>query len=732
MTELVLPPVPVGDPLVDEAYQDLTALGFVLFEAGIVTAAHNLVPNAPVDIPGWAREMLRMPAAQSQRSGPLIMSPLQAAIARLWATKRRVTFLKPPRFGSTLIMVVGLIYHAGHLGVDVLFYERTQGDAQDFHDKKLYPILLESPDVAHLIRPDTRSGVQDAWSDRILTTGASIQLRSVTTNGSMRGIKGLFIGVDEPSSKEYQEGTTGEKGEGSKLALILKRAQEFFDPIVYVAGTPTVVGACLTSEEWEKGDQSLFMMRSPCCPDEPQEFHDDIQQVEGRHVRLGKGLRYTCDEVTGRPDDAWYECAHCGGAIEETSKVDMMETGVLVPQNPKPSDPDHASIWAWAAYSTDPQSTWLHIARDDVAQRKDPEQRQPFMNLTRARPWKVEGVGTLDPHKLSERAEDLAGFVPDAALGLYKGIDTQEGGRNGLPRHEIYTVAYGPGEESWILDRTVIDGVEGVTADGEVVQEQIEPFSPDAARAVWTALDREWRKADGTVVKTEMVAVDVGYDMNRALAFCHHRESRRRKVVPVKGRRESHGSRLPVITRRPSVSKSGFEFQPLGTQSAKDTIFRRLGYRPGAAESVHFSSTLPMEVYEQLTAETLHVDEKGRTWWDVLKPGTSNEALDCIVYAYAALCLHKAKSRRVREAVAIRLEAPASAPTSSAEPVALNEPRPPSSPADGGARAVASVPARPGVRVLSGVRTITPDAVVEAVPAKRRRYGAIGSGARGG
>ena len=57
------------------------------------------------------------------------MSPLQAAIARLWATKRRVTFLKPPRFGSTLIVVVGLVYHAGHLGPDVLFYERTEGDA---------------------------------------------------------------------------------------------------------------------------------------------------------------------------------------------------------------------------------------------------------------------------------------------------------------------------------------------------------------------------------------------------------------------------------------------------------------------------------------------------------------------------------------------------------------------------------------------------------------------------
>lgn len=41
----------------------------------------------------------------------------------------------------------------------------------------------------------------------------------------------------------------------------------------------------------------------------------------------------------------------------------MMETGELVPQNADRAEPGHASIWAWAACSTDPRFTWLQIAQ---------------------------------------------------------------------------------------------------------------------------------------------------------------------------------------------------------------------------------------------------------------------------------------------------------------------------------------------------------------------------------
>ena len=715
---------------IDEIYRQVAAKGTPMFERAIATATAAGIPNPPVDIAEWLKNNVRLPYAISERSGPLILNPVQRCIARLWQRPgvRQVDYVKPPRFGSSLLNAGGLIFFSGYVGADTLFYERTEGAAQDFHDKKLYPMLTESPKLSHLVRADGRSGVQDAWMDRILTTGASIQLRGVSTNGSMRAVKGLFIAVDEASSPEYQPGA-GAKGEGSKIALIKKRAQEFAEPIVYVGGTPTVVGFCVTSEEYEKSDKGLFMMPSPCCPGEVQEFWDDIQRVDGRDVRLGKGLRYTCDAATGRVNDVWYECAFCGEPIEETEKEAMMEAGDHVPQVTT-GEEGHLGLWAWAAYSSDPQCTWWHICRDNETQLKDPAERQPFMNLTRARPWKVEGIGVIDAHELAQRCEAYpAGHLPEGVLWVVVGMDTQEGGRNGKARHELVYVGYGEGEECWILDRVVIDGIPGTDRDGNPVMEDLEPFSPDAARAVWTALDREWITADGEVLTPEMVAVDVGYDMNRALAFCHHRQSKKRKVVAVKGRREAHGSRMPVITKRASVSKSGFEFQPVGTQSAKDTIYRRLGYKVGGPESIHAPEHLRADpIWDQIAAESLHSDDKGRTWWDVTKPGTPNEAIDCLVYAYAALCLRKAKSRRIREGVAIRLDKPvAGIPDSApAAAVTLHGPRAePEAPAS-------EPPSRPGVRRLSP-SSGPPGGAPPVIEAKkpRRRFGAISGGMAG-
>lgn len=105
---------------------------------------------------------------------------------------------------------------------------------------------------------------------------------------------------------------------------------------------------------------------------------------------------------------------------------------------------------------------------------------------------------------------------------------------------------------------------------------------------------------------------------------------------------------MPIITKRTSVSKSGFEFQPIGTQSAKDTIYRRLDYKLGSAESIHAPEHLRRDpLWDQVAAESLHSDDKGRTWWDVTRPSTPHEAIDFLVNSYAALCLRKAKSQHV-------------------------------------------------------------------------------------
>ena len=81
----------------------------------------------------------------------------------------------------------------------------------------------------------------------------------------------------------------------------------------------------------------------------------------------------------------------------------------------------------------------------------------------------------------------------------------------------------------------------------------------------------------------------------------------------------------------------------LGTDTIKTTLFGRL---KGVAEVgpgyIHFGAQSNMEYFEQLTAEKqiLRRGSNGfpvRAW--VKQPNARNEALDCAVYAYAALQL---------------------------------------------------------------------------------------------
>jgi phage terminase large subunit GpA-like protein len=85
--------------------------------------------------------------------------------------------------------------------------------------------------------------------------------------------------------------------------------------------------------------------------------------------------------------------------------------------------------------------------------------------------------------------------------------------------------------------------------------------------------------------------------------------------------------------------KSGAEVYPVGTDTIKSTVFARLKLNEPGPGYFHFHAELPRDYFDQLTAEkqiTRYV--KGfpvREW--VKKSGARNEALDTLVYGYAAL-----------------------------------------------------------------------------------------------
>ena len=71
----------------------------------------------------------------------------------------------------------------------------------------------------------------------------------------------------------------------------------------------------------------------------------------------------------------------------------------------------------------------------------------------------------------------------------------------------------------------------------------------------------------------------------------------------------------------------------------KDIVLSRLAIREGFGY-VHFSKDLDDEYFNQLTAEVVKVRyKKGRKYREYVQIRERNEALDCMVYATAALMI---------------------------------------------------------------------------------------------
>ncbi|MEO9786901.1 MAG: terminase gpA endonuclease subunit [Aurantimonas coralicida] len=648
------------DPALIREARRLARLGEVAFFRSLAELSEALIANEPEDIPEWCAKNLFVPAEKSTRGGPMVLTPIQAAISRFWQDPfiSQVTFLKPPRIGSSFLNAAGMLYYGCHESSDTIFYERSEGAAQDFHNDRLMPVFENSISIAHLIRKATKSGIQDRWTDKMLMNGAGMKHRSAENNGSFRAIRGRFIIADEAGDKAYR--ASGKNSEGSKVDLIKRRGQEFADFTLYLGGTPTRAGECTVSEEFEKSDKRDFVMTATCCGHR-QAFLPDVRRAKDETTPYGPGLRYlTDDRGVPIPGKVWYECAGCGHHIPETEKVPMMETGVF--EATTIGDRGHVGVFVWAAHSTDPKSRWIDIADAHARSEKDLSLQQTFTNVWLARPWEEPIQRDADPSELENRAEKFPDGIdcPEWTEYLFSGVDLQEGNLHRPdkpPRVEIVTYAAGRNRRRFVIDRTVISHYDMYDhISGETVRMPCEPMSPMSCQLIEEYLDRDWVGADGQIHKIHSMFVDSGWRNSEVLDFCNLPKNRRRGVKAIRGAREFSGRR-PVIPNKESFSqrlKRPYLF--LGTQSAKDTLSRTMKIPTPAPESWGFSAKFGRDFYESLLAEHQVKLDNGSTMWRRISAEETGEVWDCLVYAYAAECYARQNSRKVDAAIA-RLDA---------------------------------------------------------------------------
>jgi phage terminase large subunit GpA-like protein len=282
-------------------------------------------------------------------------------------------------------------------------------------------------------------------------------------------------------------------------------------------------------------------------------------------------------------------------------------------------DNTHAGFQASKLYSPWQKDKPADIAEKYLNAKDDFDKLQAWWNTQMGLPYRPHVGKEVSLDALAARAEHWD-YVPDGVAVLTAGLDVHP------DRVECEVVGWGRNEESWSLAYEVFEG----DPDSTEVWEQVDAY-----------LLQLWYRQDGRHLPILSACIDSGGTNTQAVyTFCKARLGR--KIFAIKGESARTGARNPVWPVKKPTRRTKASFRPviLGVNAAKDRVRSSLHVEAPGANYMHFPADRDLNYYAQLTAEHIEVKKlAGQTYriW-VCPRQKHNEATDCRVYAYAALC----------------------------------------------------------------------------------------------
>lgn len=524
----------------------------------------------------------------------------------------QITVMKSARVGYTKILDHVLGYYIQHDPSPILVVQPRVEDAEDYSKTEVAPMLRDTPVLAAIAGNAKAKDSNQTILKKTFQNGANLTLTGANSPGGFRRITVRILAFDEVDG--YPSGGAG--SEGDQIGLGIKRTETFWNRKIILGSTPTVKGISRIEKAWEDSDKRLFFVPCPHC--------GEYQVLEWGTSETPYGMKWDKDaNGKGLPETTYYLCRHNACVIKHTDLPGMVAKGEW--RATAPFKNGHAGFSIWAAYSLFPNAAWPKLVAEWLQKKDDPLMRQTFINTTLGLPYEDAGEKALSERTLLERCEVFPAEVPDGVVLITAGVDTQD------DRFEIEVVGWGRNEESWSIAYDVIEG----DLDTDEPWKRLDAY-----------LKQIWRRGDGYGFAIDAVCMDSGgHHTQQVYEFAKARLGRR--VWAIKGESAVGGKRSPVWpTRKPSArNKSAFKPIILGVNAAKDMVRGRLHLEPPAPGEakpgyMHYPADRDVHYFSQLLAESLVVKyvagQQFRVW--TLRPGRHNEALDCRVYAYAALC----------------------------------------------------------------------------------------------
>jgi phage terminase large subunit GpA-like protein len=587
-------------------------------------AADAAIPQGGITPSDWADDHRVLSPEASAEPGKWRTSRIP--YARRWMDVfadphvQKVVLKTSSQVGKSEVLnnVCGYFIH--HDPCPILFIQPTVDRMKDYSKKRIAPMLRDTPSLAAVMSPETSRDSDNTTLSKSFT-GGHLLMTGANAASALASNPIRTVLADEVD--RYPRDVDNE---GDPLSLAEARQITFSNRKTGITSTPTITGESRIEEEYELGTMEQYQVPCPHCGTmQTLRFRDKIVKEDGE-VELGD-YRLVWEVADDNPEKVVrcvYVCEH-GCEIEEHHKLDMLDQGDWVAQHP---ERDIKSFEINALYSV--WLRWYEIAEKFIkaskaAKEGKPELLKVFTNTILGESWNTNLEGS-DIKGLENRAEHYVAEVPAGVLVLTAGVDVQP------DRLECKIVGWGEGEEFWVINYYVIPGN---TNEPQVWQELLETLTKD--------FECEREDSTGTRLRRKLDAacIDSGGHNTQAV-YDFTRRHRGRNVLAIKG--SSTGAK-DIIAKRPTKLDDGVLLWMVGTTLAKDKIFGYLRVEEKGPGYGHFPDELDAEYYKQLTAEKrvkkikkfVKDDPHGYSQWMYKKIRERNEALDCMVYAYAAL-----------------------------------------------------------------------------------------------
>ena len=563
----------------------------------------GLRPEEPLTVSEWADKYRKLSSKASAEPGPwrtnrtpYLREPMDCLSSS--SPVQRVVMMFAAQTGKTEAGSNWLGYVIDHAPGPMLCVQPTVDMAKRLSKQRLESMITETPCLSEKIAPArARDSGNTMFSKEF--SGGIMLLTGANSATGLRSAPCRYLFCDEVDGFPADV-----DGEGDPVSLAERRTTTFARRKILLTSTPTVRDFSRIEAEYMRSDQRHYYVSCPAC--------GEMEWLKWPQLKWEKD----------KPSTARYECEHCKERFEETYKPQMLANGEW--RNTVDTDGKTAGFHLSGLYSPLGWCSWEQLVDDFLRAKGDAPALKSFVNTRLSETWQEDYTAMVNADGLmAKRLAYEPGTCPDGVVLLTAGVDVQDN------RLAVSVFGFGEGETSWLIYHQELMG---------------DPTQNE----VWGQLDQvlatKWPTPTGKELTIKRMAIDTGGHCTHEV-YRYVRERLPQGVVAIKGsnRRNSpavgKGSKVDVNWRGRTIKK-GVTLYLLGTDTIKTTLFGRLRHNDGNG-SMHFGMAADDDYFRQLTSERqalrYHRGFPIREW--VKKSGDRNEALDCAVYAYAAMLL---------------------------------------------------------------------------------------------